>query len=91
MTDFGKVKNRVVNKINPTKNLLRLKNNANLKSIYPMVNEFGYHLVDSFIFKSTWDFDYHVQTNELPAPLPVNANLSIEFNQTQTNNTDELS
>lgn len=91
LSDFGKVKNRVVSKINPTKNLLSLRNNANLKSIYPMVNEFGYHLVDSFIFKSTWDFDYHVQTNELPPPLPVNANLTIEFNQAQTNNTDELS
>lgn len=90
LTDFGMVRNRVVSKINPTKNLLRLRNNANLKSIYPMVNEFGYHFVDSFIFKSTWDFDYHVQTNDLPPPLPVNANLSIELNQNQSTNNEEL-
>jgi len=35
-----------------------------LKSIYPMVDEFGYHLIDFFIFKSSWDFEYHFETLE---------------------------
>ena len=30
-------------------------------SIYPMIDEFGYTYTDFFIFKSTWDYEYHVE------------------------------
>ena len=26
-----------------------------------MLDEFGYLSVDSFIFKSTWDYEYHIE------------------------------
>jgi hypothetical protein len=33
------------------------------KSIYPMLQEFGYTTVDTFIFKSSWDINYHYITS----------------------------
>jgi hypothetical protein len=41
--------------------ILKLRNSEDLKSIYPMLDEFGYLSVDSFIFKSTWDYEYHIE------------------------------
>lgn len=64
LTNFGLMRQRVVSKVNRRGNLLKLRNNSKLKSIYPMVDEFGYHLIDFFIFKSSWDFEYHVETIE---------------------------
>jgi hypothetical protein len=33
------------------------------KSVYPMLEEFGYATVDTFIFKSSWDINYHYLTS----------------------------
>jgi hypothetical protein len=64
LTDFGILKQRIVSKVNRNGNLLKLRNNVNLKSVYPMLEEFGYHTIDTFIFKSTWDYEYHYETQE---------------------------
>jgi hypothetical protein len=62
LTYFGMSGERIISKVNKDKNLLKLNNVSTAKSIYPMLDEFGYHVVRSFIFKSTWDFKYHFQT-----------------------------
>ncbi len=64
LTNFGIVKERIVSKVNRKSNLLRFANQTNLKSIYPMIDEFGYHTVDYFMFKSTWDLNYHIETQD---------------------------
>jgi hypothetical protein len=64
LTNFGLMRQRIVSKVNRKGNLLKLRNNSKLQSIYPMVDEYGYHIVDFFIFKSTWDYEYHYETQE---------------------------
>ena len=63
LTLFGVMRQRVMSKINPTSNILKLRNNKSYNSIYPMLDEFGYTFADFFIFKSTWDFEYHLMVN----------------------------
>jgi hypothetical protein len=59
LTDFGLIKERKVRKVNHNGSVLKLNNVKDEKSIYPMVQEFGYTTINTFIFKSTWDFGYH--------------------------------
>jgi hypothetical protein len=63
LTDFGLIKERKVRKINHNGSVLKLNNVKDEKSIYPMVQEFGYITIDTFIFKSTWDLNYHYITS----------------------------
>jgi hypothetical protein len=63
LTDFGLIKERKVRKVNHNGSVLKLNNVKDEKSIYPMVQEFGYITIDSFIFKSTWDLNYHYITS----------------------------
>ncbi len=63
LTDFGIIKQRKVRKVNHKENILKLYNVKELKSIYPMIDEFGYTTVDTFIFKSPWDSYYHYFTS----------------------------
>jgi hypothetical protein len=72
LSDFGIMKQRIVSKVNRKSNLLKLKDSRNLKSIYPMIDEFGYHTVDFFIFKSTWDLQYHYECNNYEPPVITN-------------------
>jgi hypothetical protein len=71
LTDFGLMKQRIVSKVNRKKNILKLRNNPNLKSIYPMLDEFGYHTVEFFIFKSTWDVEYYFECVEYEPELQI--------------------
>jgi len=59
LTDFGTMKELIISKINRSQNILKLGND--LKSIYPMIDEFGYTTTDIFIFKSTWDFNFYLE------------------------------
>lgn len=61
---FGVMKQRVVSKINRKENILKLRNDTTYDSIYPMLDEYGYMIADYFIFKSTWDFEYHLEVNK---------------------------
>ena len=63
LTNFGIVKQRTISKVN-RKSILKLKDRNDFRSIYPMLDEFGYTTVDFFIFKSTWDFNYHYECSE---------------------------
>lgn len=62
LTDFGIVKEIKMNKINREGSILMLKESTTEKSIYPMVNEYGYTYKDFMIFKSTWDKEYYTET-----------------------------
>ncbi len=64
LTSFGKMKQRVISKINPNNNVLKLKGRNDFTSIYPMLDEFGYTTTDFFIFKSSWDYTYHIECSE---------------------------
>ena len=65
LTDFGLMKERKVRKINRKGSQLRLANLNDEKSIYPMLDEFGYSVYDFFIFSSTWDLKYYLETSQL--------------------------
>lgn len=65
LTFFGTIRQRIISKINRSKNILKLREVTDLESKYPMLDEFGYISADFFIFKSTWDFEYHVECNLL--------------------------
>ena len=62
LTEFGLMKERKVRKVNRKGNILRLGNINDEKSIYPMLDEFGYSIYDFFIFSSTWDLKYYLET-----------------------------
>lgn len=64
-TNFGISKQRVISKVNRKDNILKLKDNSSYKSIYPMLDEFGYTTTEFFIFKSTWDYEYHVECKKV--------------------------
>jgi hypothetical protein len=60
---FGVMKQRVLSKVNKERNILKLRNNDSFNSIYPMLDEFGYMVADYFIFKSSWDYGFHIEVN----------------------------
>ena len=61
LSDFGIYKERKIKKVNRNGSILKLSNDEEVKSIYPMLDEFGVSTDDQFIFKSTWDFEYYVE------------------------------
>ena len=71
LTDFGMIKERKVRKINRSGSVLKLRDERDIKSIYPMVDEFGYGIKDFFIFASTWDYKYHIETIILSLPPTI--------------------
>jgi hypothetical protein len=75
---FGIIKSRVISKINRRGSILKLRNNDSFDSIYPMLDEWGYLVVDYYIFKSTWDLEHHIETT-----IPNNTNIGslITINQ----------
>lgn len=62
LTDFGLIKERKIRKINRKGSILKLDNQKDVKAVYPMLQEFGYTTNDFFIFGSTWNFQYHLET-----------------------------
>lgn len=80
LTNFGIIKQRIISKVNRKSVLLRFKDQPNIKSIYPMIDEFGYHVVDFFLFKSTWDLEYHYETQEYEP--------EVQLSQLETKKTD---
>jgi len=71
LTDFGIIRERKIRKINRNGSILKLKDDNDIKSIYPMVDEFGYGVKDFFVFASTWDYKYHVETIVLILPPTI--------------------
>jgi len=52
-----------------------LKNSQTDKSIYPMVDEFGYQFSSRFIFNSSWDRNFYVITK--PEQITVNKRIAM--------------
>lgn len=65
LTDFGIMKERKISKINRSGSILKLANSSDEKSIYPMLDEFGYSVYNFFIFSSSWDLKYYLETVSL--------------------------
>jgi len=61
--NFGMIEELVYSKINPNLSPLKLKDTDTDKSIYPMVDEYGYSYGSRFIFNSSWDKDFYILTN----------------------------
>jgi len=84
LTYFGIIKQRIINKINRKESLLKLRNNNNYPSIYPQVDEIGYQVVDSFIFKGSWDFEYHWEcqnpVSDDPKPTTIWEEIQQKYN-----------
>lgn len=68
LTKFGMMLERKVRKVNRKGSVLKLKSSRDYRSIYPMLDEFGYGFMDFFIFRSTWDQGYHFETI-VPEPV----------------------
>ena len=64
LSNFGMVKQRIVSKVNRKGPQFKLNFDESNKPIYPMLDEFGYQTTNSFIFKSTWDFEYLIECNK---------------------------
>ncbi len=77
--NFGVIKQRVISKVNRNGNVLKLRDNNSYKSMYPMIDEFGYTYTDFFIFKSTWDYEYHIECNKVDI---LNTNNSVNNGST---------
>ena len=71
LTEFGIVKEKKIRKVNKLGSLLKLRNERDQISIYPMLDEFGYTVVDFFIFKSSWDIEYHYTTEVNESVIPI--------------------
>jgi hypothetical protein len=84
LTEFGLIKERKIRKINRTGSILKLRDEQDYKSIYPMIDEFGYTTKDFFIFSSTWDLQYHWESEFINTVKKFNITLpnlsNIEIN-----------
>ena len=96
LTEFGIVKEKKIRKVNKLGSILKLRNEREQKSMYPMLDEFGYTVVDFFVFKSTWDIEYHYTTevNVNVRPLislpPIGNSLNNTIGQRDTNENSSL-
>ena len=78
--DFGNV-TKIISKVNRAGSILKLKNKTT-PSVYPMLDEFGYTETKTNIFKSSWDFEYHIEcvtgtvTSSTPLVTPVISNIN---------------
>jgi len=61
---FGMIEELIFSKVNPDNSPLKLKNTDKDRSVYPMVDEFGYQFRSRFIFNSSWDNNFYVLTND---------------------------
>jgi hypothetical protein len=87
--DFGIIKQRIISKVNRKGSILKLSNNNSYKSIYPMLDEFGYTFTDFFIFKSTWDLEYHLECTSIQK-IKTKAGNNLQLNiATQIINTNK--
>jgi hypothetical protein len=80
LSKFGIMLERKFRKINRNGDILKLKNNNSFISIYPMIDEYYYTFSDFFIFKSTWDKNYYLETSSEFTPIVDIQTLQEEIN-----------
>jgi hypothetical protein len=69
LNNFAVMRERKFRKINRKGSILKLKNETDIRSIYPMLQEFGLSFSDFFIFAGTWDINYHIESFELKSKI----------------------
>lgn len=74
--NFGIQKDRLYKKVNRTGNILKLYNRNDVRSIYPMLHEFGYSFGDFYIFKSNWDTAYYTEVSKYINELSLSKKIS---------------
>jgi hypothetical protein len=85
LTDFGMTSEIIISKANRDTNILKFSKSTTQQSIYPMLDEFGYQVTKSFIFKSSWDFEYLQECR-----IPTNDNIvSVSKNITLKNTSSQ--
>lgn len=62
LENFGIINEIIYSKVNKNVNVLKLNNIENEHSIYPMIDEYGYSYTPRYIFKSCWDNDFFIET-----------------------------
>lgn len=81
LTNFGLNLERKFRKVNRKRSILKFNNSKTEKSIYPMVDEYGYSYTDFFIFKSTWDPEYFLETVDNKDRLIVKKSIFIKVDK----------
>lgn len=88
LNEFGFINEIMYSKVNEDENVLKLKDDDNYNSIYPMVDEIGLSQTNRFIFLSPWDNNFFIKTTsdidllELfkdPKEIEINRPLSAEI------------
>lgn len=81
---FAQIDEVVLSKVNMSSNVLKLQNvDDRDKSIYPMVDEFGYDVDARFLFASTWEHGYYYSSRRIeiaPNTYPTAAGYTVGFN-----------
>ena len=72
LTLFAIMRQRIISKRSRRNNILKLRSIDGTKSIYPMLDEFGFTYLDQFIFKSNWDTEYHLECSRVSTTLEIN-------------------
>lgn len=61
LNDFGIIDEIIYSKV--SENLNILNSSVDMYNIYPSIDEFGYGYTNRFIFKSSWDKEFFIRTN----------------------------
>lgn len=81
---FGMVDEIIFSKCNTSGNVLKIQDATQKdKSIYPMVDEYGYDFDSRFIFSSSWESDYYYTSRRIeiePNQYPTPAGYTLVFN-----------
>lgn len=85
LSDFGIIKERIFSKV-AKENVLKFKHVKSVKSVYPMIDEFGYYFDNYYMFKSTWDTNYLIDTIDNPFYKGNNSNKGQTGLTSPTNN-----
>jgi hypothetical protein len=91
ITKFAKSKEWIISKVNRSGNKLKLRNNNNFNSIYPLLDEFGFTWKDLFLFKSTWDDEFFTEVESAPNIDLVDDNIEVVRFTTTTTSTTTVS
>jgi hypothetical protein len=85
---FGQVDEIIFSKCNPVSNVLKIQGlDGKHKSIYPMVDEYGYDFDSKYLFSSNWEKDYNYLSRKIevePNTYPSIAGYTLQYNGKDT-------
>jgi hypothetical protein len=84
LVQFATINELVFSKCNPTSNVLKIQNlSGGEKSIYPMVDEYGYDFDSRYLFASSWEPAFHYLSRRVevePNQYAGIAGYALEYN-----------